>query len=286
MGGAWIFGASMRRSGTLRPYRCRNTLNRGRDALSKILMSGNRSILLFLIPAILVLTGAAGVQLWDATFHPVVVTKQAPLEEMIPREIPGWTCEDLPLAQTEEVKGRVLDRLDLNDYISRTYRRGEVEVILYVAYWKPLQMPVRQVGSHTPDVCWVLNGWECTEIENNVFIPFGDGVLKSAEKRVLEVPKHRLKQHVVYWHLIDGKVFKATNQVGMWDRWNMLTDHFRFGLNQKPEQYFIRLSANVPLDQVWENPGISELLEHLVAALKLKVPEGDDPEEWTYEFVI
>ena len=249
-------------------------------------MKGRRFFLLFLIPAVLILSAAGGVQLWDATFHPAVITKQAPLEKMIPGDIPGWTWEELPLAQTEEMKGMVLDRLDLNDYISRVYRRGETEVILYIAYWEPLQMPVRQVGSHTPDVCWVLNGWECTQIENDVFIPFGNSVLKSAEKRVLKVPKLRQIQHVVYWHLIDGKVFKATNQVGMWDRWNMLTDQFRFGLNQKPEQYFIRLSANVPLDQVWENPGIQELLHGVVDAMQLKVPEGDDPKSWTYNFII
>ncbi len=249
-------------------------------------MKSRKKLILLLLPMALVLTGSVGVQLWDATFHPVVVTKQVPLEELVPRDIPGWRCDELPLAQTEELKGRVLEKLDLTDYISRTYTKRDTQVILYIAYWEPLQMPVRQVGSHTPEVCWVLNGWECTEIERDVFLPFGDTFLKSAEKRVLEVPEQRQKQFVAYWHLIDGKVFKARNRVGMWDRWNMLTDHFRFGLNQKPEQYFVRISANVPLDEVWRDPGFRVLLREVVDAVELAVPAGEDPGEWTYRFVI
>ena len=249
-------------------------------------MRFSKKAFLLLLPMALILTGSVGVQLWDATLHPAAVTKTEPLEAMIPREVPGWRGEELPLAQTEELKGRVLDRLDLTDYISRSYRKGDTFVILYIAYWEPLQMPVRQVGSHTPEVCWVLNGWECTGIERDVFLPFGDTVLKSAEKRVLEVPEQRQKQYVAYWHLIDGKVFKAKNKVGMWDRWNLLTDHFRFGLNQKPEQYFVRISSNVPLDEVWEDRGFRALLKEVVEAVELAVPEGEDPEEWTYRFVI
>ncbi len=247
-------------------------------------MLRKKTAFFLIVSCILVLSVAIGAQLWDATFHPVHYTKTEPLESFIPREIPGWQCKDLPIAQTEELKGRVLDKLNLNDHLSRVYSKGNTEVILYVAYWEPLQMPVRQVGSHTPEVCWVLNGWECTEIRNNVFFPFQNGVLKSAEVRVLETQGNA--QHVAYWHLIDGKVFKQNNKVGMWDRWNMLTDHFRFGLSQKPEQLFVRISANQPLESLWTDPGFQQLMEAVVIMSNLKVPDGEDPQDWTYRFII
>lgn len=244
----------------------------------------NRRLAIFLALGFGCLASAVGFQFWDAWFHPVVITKSTTFEEAIPTEVTGWTSEELPLAQTPQVANAAFNRLNFNDFFSRIYHRGSTRLTVYVAYWEPLQMPVRQVGSHTPDVCWVLNGWECDAIRNDVLLPFGDGVLKSAELREFLFRGNR--EYVAYWHLINGRVFKAQNRVGMWDRWNMLTDQIRFGLNQKPEQYFVRISSNRPLESLWEDPGVQELLRAIVEAVQLDVPPGDDPGEWTYQFLI
>lgn len=230
------------------------------------------------------LTGAVGVHFWDQTFHPAEITKKEPLAESISAGIPGWDSRDLPLAATEQVENAALKKLNFSDHVYRSYTRGNLRVSVYVAYWEPLQMPVRQVGSHTPDVCWLLNGWECTDKEEDVFLTLDDTVLKSTEKRSYAI--NGSEEYVLFWHLINGKAFKAKNQMGMWDRWNMLTDHFRFGLNQKPEQYFIRLSSNQPFEKFWNNSAFEELMDEVVRAVGLAVPEGEQPEAYTLDFAI
>lgn len=232
----------------------------------------------------LILFSSAGFQLWDAWFHPVIITKEVSFDEAIPQTVTGWTSEELPLAQTPQVQTAAFNRLNFNDYFSRIYQRGQTRLTVYIAYWEPLQMPVRQVGSHTPDVCWVLNGWECDAIRNDVFLPFRGSVLKSAEMR--EFLYNGSREYVAYWHLINGKVFKAQNRVGMWDRWNMLTDQLRFGLNQKPEQFFVRISSNRPLESIWHDAGVQELLAAIAAATDLKVPEGEEATNYTYQFML
>mgnify|MGYP006268291753 FL=1 len=238
----------------------------------------------FLIPGFLILAGAFGVQAWDSFFHPAEITKNAPLSELIPAEIKGWESEDLPLAETESVEDVALRRLNFNDYLYRAYRRGDTRVSVYIAYWEPLQMPVRQVGSHTPDVCWVLNGWECETIKSDVSFALGEGRLKPAEDRVFTA--EGITEYVIYWHLIQGKAYRPPNEIGMWDRWNMLTDHFRFGLNQKPEQYFVRISSNKPFDTFWDSSAFENLMREVAQAVELKVPEGDRPEDWKLDFAI
>jgi len=242
-----------------------------------------KKVALLLIASV-VFVFTVGFQLWDSLFHPVVITKTEPLTALIPEKTQGWVSEELPLGQTEQVRAAALNRLNFNDYFSRIYRKGTGRVTVYIAYWEPLQMPVRQVGSHTPDVCWVLNGWECEKIENDVRLPFGNTLLKSAERR--EFVYKGTREYVLFWHLINGKVYKAENKIGMWDRWNMITDQIRFGLNQKPEQYFVRISSNQPLQRVWDDPGFQELLRAIAEAVNLDVPPGTGPEEWTYQFVI
>lgn len=232
----------------------------------------------------LTLSGAVGIHFWDNTFHPAEKTKQAPLAESVSAQVSGWKSQDLPLGPTESIEDAALKRLNFSDHVYRAYTRGNDRVSVYIAYWKPLQMPVRQVGSHTPDVCWVQNGWECTELERDVFLTLGSTPLKSTEKRAYSINGN--EEYVLYWHLINGQVYKANNQLGMWDRWNMLYDHFRFGLNQKPEQYFIRISSATPFDQLWNRPAFQELMQEVVEAVNLGVPEGEDPEEYTLEFAI
>lgn len=232
----------------------------------------------------LTLSGAVGVHFWDQTFHPAETTKKAPLPEAVPADLPGWTSRELPLGATESVEDAALKRLNFTDYVYRAYTRGDQRVSVYIAYWEPLQMPVRQVGSHTPDVCWVRNGWECTQLERDVFLNLRETPLKSTEKRAYRI--NGSEEYVLYWHLINGKVYKANNQLGMWDRWNMLHDHFRFGLNQKPEQYFVRINSNRPIETLWNQPTFQQLMQEVVEAVNLSVPQGENPEDYTLEFSI
>lgn len=222
-----------------------------------------RSLLLFSIAALL-LVAATGVQFYEAhTAEPSV--PHSPLRQTLPLELPGWTSRDLPLAETEETRNAVESILQFDDYFSRSYRSGSTEITLYVAYWRPDRMPPRLVGRHTPDRCWILNGWNCESRNRGVLLAGTHGLLKPAETGTYAFKK-QARLHVAFWHLVGSEVYAYGPEQSDMVVFAPLKDLRTFGLNQRKEQYFIRLASNVPLNQIWPNPGFRQLLaglEHL-----------------------
>jgi hypothetical protein len=164
------------------------------------------------------------------------------------------------LGETEETKNAVANILQFDDYFSRSYRSGSIEVTLYIAYWKPDKVPPRAVGVHTPDTCWVQNGW--TRLSRAHAVPLADleSALKPAEFGTYSLRGH--KQHVYFWHLVGGKPY-SYNQEGLHSLTAGLSDMANFGLKQRQEQLFIRLAANVPFADLAKNPGYQQLLSTL-----------------------
>lgn len=203
------------------------------------------------------------------------VTKTDSLENLVSAELPGWIMEELELGQTEEVRNAVERRLRFDDVISRVYSQGNTQVGVYIAYWEPGTMPVRLVGVHTPDTCWVQNGWTCTDRESNVTKAVGGSTIKPAEFGVYEIETNR--QHVLFWHLV-GDRLHTYEQQGMHSLSAAFLDSFQYGLNQRQEQYFIRVSSNRPFNEIWDDPGIQQLMSD-IAALGLKPAETQEPRE-------
>ncbi len=204
------------------------------------------------------------------------VTKTDKLDNLISENIPGWRSQDLPLAETEEARNTVERRLDFDDYISRIYRSGETEVGVYIAYWEPGKTAVRMVGVHTPDTCWVQNGWTCTDRESGVSKEIGDTSLKPGEFGTYQIRDH--VAHVLFWHLVGDRVH-GYEQQGMHNIFAPLHDIVNFGLNQRQEQYFIRVSSNRPFSEIWDDPGFAQLMQD-IAALGLKF-DGQDVDDHT-----
>ncbi|MEM9226386.1 MAG: exosortase-associated EpsI family protein [Verrucomicrobiota bacterium] len=193
---------------------------------------------------------------------------EAPLEELIVADLPGWSSEDKELTDYEG------DILNFEDAVFRTYTRGDHEVAIYVAYWKPDQMPIRSVQSHTPDVCWVRNG---AELENNYYsVPLSSGPTE------LHPPEYRTFEmnapdpvHVYYWHIVGDTLYVNRTDAGEFDRLDPIKTLFKFGLDQKREQFFVRISSNKAFGNLFkEDPGMAQLLRNL-AELTLAKP---DPE--------
>jgi len=234
-------------------------------------MTQTRMFLLYGIAATLFL--AAAVQI--APFlYPAIITKEAALEDLISSDLPGWHMEELPLGQTEEVRNAVVGTLRFDDHLSRLYRRGNVQVGVYIAYWRPGTMPVRKVGVHTPDTCWIQNGWTCTFRESQVQKIVGNGPVKPAEYGIFEIQS--VRQHVLFWHLVGDRIHTYEQQglhslTAAWD------DTLQYGLNQRQEQFFIRVSSNVPMEEIWEDEGIQQLMNE-IAALGLR-PKVENEEE-------
>lgn len=232
-------------------------------------MSGKTTRILFLgLGALLAV--AILLQLWTGTNQPP--DREPPnLALLIPQSLSGWTVRELPLAETEEAKNSAISMLQFDRYVSRSYTQGGLVITIYAAYWKPGKVPPRMVGVHTPDTCWIMNGWSCTQRERAVSLKLANGApLKPAEAGTYTIVGN--VQHVYFWHLVDGQPYSYVQEgaPSLSTIKAQLSD-IRFGIRQKREQFFVRIASNQPWDPVWQNPGIQELFDAL-GRLALRAP--------------
>jgi len=197
----------------------------------------------------------------EARFAP-----QGALKDLIPSAAEGWTARDLPLGETEAMVKVVADALRYDDYVYRVYQRGTVEVGVYIAYWKPGTTDRIEVGSHSPDKCWVQSGWNRIGEEHEARFQIGDRTSELGQVRHFR--KSHVEQHVVFWHLVGG--VRSGYAQGEQSRWGTRAPALvrsllgsQLGLVEQ-EQYFIRISSNVPVDALQKEAFFSTLLRATV----------------------
>lgn len=192
-----------------------------------------------------------------------------PISEIVPEKLDGWTITEQPLAETEGMRQYVGNFLKFDQYISRIFRKGDLEVVFYTAYWEPGGKTPFDAGGHNPDSCWVNYGWTRDarefsvagkKLDDRELLPFEFGIYT----------KDDVTQPVIFWHLINGTPFRYENQKLGWkeglagavERVGVRIEDFkRFGLNQRREQMFIRISfPNQDMEKVWKNPDFQKLL--------------------------
>ena len=216
---------------------------------------------------------AAAVALLGFNLYMLTVADHAnplekPLAELAPESFENWTAETFSVSESEEMKARVEGLLKYDDALMRVYRAPGLSVSLYAAYWNAGKIPVHEVGVHTPDSCWVGNGWVCEDrrfaceqtIDGVPLKPFEYGAYKKGDN----------VEYVIFWHLV-GDGVSALNYngwrnglVGRLERLPYLFDSFkRFGLQQRREQFFIRISSPIPFEELWRNPDFLALIKQL-----------------------
>lgn len=189
------------------------------------------------------------------------VKRDVPLEDVLPRSLAGWFVEDRPIADTEIMQNAVGEILNFDEAIFRAYKRGGIEFSVYLAYWEPGKMSHRLVAGHTPDVCWVAAGWKCTALEFGRTKTFAGQDLAPAQWRIFE--GSNTIQHVLYWHF-SGTELIHYDRAGPPPISAVFRDLFNKGLNQRLEQYFIRISSNVPFEEIWNDPGFQAVIDSLL----------------------
>ncbi len=210
-----------------------------------------------------VLLVAAVLQGFDV-FREVPKPKAPHLAAAVPDWVPGWRAREVPLGMTESVKNAVVKTLNYDDIVYREYTRGGVVVGVYAAYWGAGKMPTRLVVSHTPDRCWTENGWTCDEMRFRQNVGLAGKLWQPVEWRRFIPPDRGLPTYVYYWHLVDGRVldqgarFNAIPHPLYWWR-----DAVAQALRGSREQYFIRVTSNVPIERFWEDPGFAKVLRGL-----------------------
>ena len=77
---------------------------------------------------------------------------------------------------------------------------------VYAAYWGPGKMPVQLVASHTPDRCWVENGWKSGAVKHDAGLGAGGTMPRPGEWRTFLAPDRELL-NVQFWHLVSSKTY-------------------------------------------------------------------------------
>lgn len=217
----------------------------------------------YLILPALVLVATVGIQLYNP-FHQEAVVKPKHLAATVPARVPGgWSARDLPLGPTEFVEEVVQQTLRTDDILNREYRRGRVAFGVYAAYWGSGSMPTQLVASHTPDRCWTENGWSCKEMRFNEVYSAGGSPLWPAQWRRFVDPAGGTT-YVLFWQLVAGQSYDfgdRFNKIPSPTRW--WKDAAQQALFGSREQYFIRVTANVPFEEIWNDPGFQAVLAGL-----------------------
>lgn len=193
---------------------------------------------------------------------------EAPLAKLLPASFDEWTSADQPISESEEMQSRVATILKYDDVLARNYAGPGLAISLYVGYWNPGKAPVSDVGVHTPDSCWVYNGWNCIERESNQNRTVRGQPLKPFEYGAYTKDGHT--QYVIFWHLVGDWTSHMRYDgwtgglAGRWERLPLLFKSFeRFGLNQRREQFFIRMSCARPFSELWNNPQFLDFIEQM-----------------------
>ena len=195
------------------------------------------------------------------------------LADKLPREVSGWSAADQPLGATEFLASEVARTLNYDDYVFRTYRAGDREFAVYVAYWSPGRMPMEKVASHTPDRCWSENGWSCTAMRYPVRLRSPDGPLRPGYWRTFQSPGGSAQQFVIYWHRVGDEFYDYGS--GLNGRPNALKwwrDTLHYAVKGSGAQYFIRVTSNRSFSELEADPGFAGVLRAL-ARLGLSAPE-------------
>jgi hypothetical protein len=198
------------------------------------------------------------------------------LAQTVPLSLPGWAGREVPIGTNEFMTGEIGKVLKFDEAVNREYRREGEIFSVYVAYWGAGKMPTQLVASHTPDRCWTENGWRCVEMKFRQPVSFESAAWQPVEWRLFQPPSGDAPLHVMYWHLVDGKAYNYGQRFNnvpdplLWAK-----DAVQQALLGNREQYFIRITSNAPFENLWIDPGFSQLLRGL-GRLGLAVNPGKD----------
>lgn len=190
-----------------------------------------------------------------SSHSPLPRTFHGEVKALLPTEtdLPGWTISFQPIADSPEVQAKVSELLNYDDAIFAIYTKGNIRFSVYLAYWTPGKMMYRDVGGHTPDNCWVNSGWTREEAEGLKSLPAPNGqCFLHTERRVFSAQGNR--EHMLFWHIVGGvsEYWRHGWPPPMLDA---LTDLPRMGRRMRAEQFFVRISANLPLER-WQEQGL------------------------------
>lgn len=182
------------------------------------------------------------------------------LESLFPEDFNQWEITDQDIAESPESSARISDFLNFDDVINRIYQKENLRIGLYIAYWTPGKASYRWAGAHTPDTCWILNGWTCKLREHSVPFHLADEQLEPSEFGIYS--KDGNDEHVYFWHIVGGRSH-TYKQMGTPNIFGAINDIQKHGLRLRKEQFFVRLSSNKNIEVLRKEPLFAALMDGL-----------------------
>ncbi|MCF7687311.1 MAG: exosortase-associated EpsI family protein [Cephaloticoccus sp.] len=191
--------------------------------------------------------------------HPVDQAASPPpaLLDILPSRVDGWRVEtSTDLYQFSGI-------LETDNLAQRTYhqRRDGVDVVMtvYLAYWEAGKSSVSQVAMHTPDACWPGSGWIAKLNDTpRELLQLPNQNLPMAEARIFQSNGHI--QHVWFWHIYNGRPIAYENPYSVTE---LLRSAWRYGFTRQADQLFVRVSSDLPWDQLMNEPLLIEIFSNL-----------------------
>ena len=176
------------------------------------------------------------------------------LIDRFPAQSSHWSMIEEPIAETPEMAKAVGELLNFDDAVFRSYRNGARQFDVYAAFWRPGKMSERLVAGHTPDVCWVAAGWK--RIAQDAMHPDlagSAGVPARGQYRVFKDPQGSFRW-VAFWHKAGSELVAYDPEGGLPAWWTVFTDLADRRLGVGRSQYFVRISSNVPWEDLARDP--------------------------------
>ena len=206
----------------------------------------------------LVLIASLGTFFYISTRSSDLAERPPPnLLQVLPETTQGWQV------QTSTDLYQFSGILETENLAERTYykrRNGEdIQLKVYLAFWAAGKSSVSQVAMHTPDACWPGSGWEATPISTpHEALLLPSQTLPLAESRIFL--SRGLQQYVWFWHIYDGRPIAYKNPLSPAE---LIRNAWHYGFNRQADQLFVRVSSNLPWDQLKDEPLLAEIFSKL-----------------------
>jgi len=175
---------------------------------------------------------------WTPSSEPV--RKQVPLTQVL-SDIDGWTAAGhIPLDP------KIVQGLQLDDYINQNYFAGLKRVSLYIGYY----FTTKKVGAaHDPLVCFPGQGWLPSDRTNGKFVLNGSARY-SISYSAMAVQRGTEKQLIIYW-------FQSYDQTNADTFSQKLTSLWKKLICRKEDNAFVRITVPVRQQSLSESRRIA-----------------------------
>lgn len=171
-----------------------------------------------------------------------------------------WSVLDIPVANSQEMVAYINEVLAFDDALYRVYRNGELEVAVWIAYWSPGKVDVKDVQLHFPENCWVYSGWEIQDWSQDYIFELRDHrALVDGNYR--NMVKGSMQREIVFWHKVgtDNLLFS----IGSRNIKYKIREMINFIFRMPHEQYYIRISSNIPFSELSGDPDYEKIISSI-----------------------